>query len=637
MKRILHGFIFICQFCFYWLIYPLANLIYGNKRVWIICERGDDARDNGYWMFRYLSTEHNYVNQYYLINKKSADYNKISKFGKVVKYKSFKHWLLYCAAEVRMTTHLAAFAPGNFIGEFFKHHKQKGVNVFLQHGITHNEFPSTYYKYNGSDLFICGAKNEFDFISNNCGYPSGNVVYTGFARFDSLHNFETKKQILIMPTWRQFLYNNTCEEFETSSYFQHWSSVLKNEKLHNFCFENNICIVFYPHFSLQHFVSCFKKLENDVVRVADFDHFDVQELLKESATLVTDYSSIFFDFAYMRKPEILYQFDEDEFYGKHYKRSYFNHRKDGFGMVCCKENELISELINICERNFKLETLYKNRIDLFFSIYDDNNCERIYQAIVKKFIEKKKKHLYFNDLNVIATADDYGRNFESSEGIRQAIKKNYVQQVSVMVNKDEKDCLDVESIRNCVCSLHLNLSEGYATYGDTSNYCYSVNNKGSITHDELMTRRGYFKLSDKAKKTVSLETKAQIDKYKSLGFTNLSFDSHGHIHTNLPIAKIVIPIFKEEKFVFYRRTSNINSHSKLLNKFYKFLVNRRYQKHFESYSYFGSCDDFIHINHYRKFKNKKIEIMTHPFIDKNGRLVNRRDIDFSLLYRSSEK
>lgn len=632
MKRILHGFIFICQFCFYWLIYPLANLIYGNKRVWIICERGDDARDNGYWMFKYLSTEHSYVNQYYLINKKSADYSKISKFGKVVKYKSFKHWLLYCAAEVRMTTHLAAFAPGNFIGEYFKHHKQKGVNVFLQHGITHNEFPSNYFEHNGSDLFVCGAKPEFDFIKNNCNYPKNNIVYTGFARFDGLHEYNTKKQILIMPSWRSYLFDLSEDEFKNSLCCKSWISLLSNIELLNHCRKEQINIIFYPHYSMQNFVHLFKFLENDVLTIGDFDHYDVQELLKESSLLVTDYSSILFDFAYMRKPELLYQFDENEFYGMHYQRSYFNHRRDGFGEVVVNENELVKAILKFGSK-FEMNNLYKSRVDSFFPIFDDLNCERIYQAIVKKFIEKKRKHLFADELNVVVTGDDYGRNFESSEGIRQALKKNYIQHISVMMNKDEKDTLDIKSIDKNICSLHINLSEGYATYGDTSNYCYSVNNSGSITHDELTTRNGYFKISNKAKEIVSLETRAQIKKYKTLGFDNLSFDSHGHIHTRLPIAKVIIPILKEESFGFYRRPSNINKHTKLINRFYKFVIAKKYSGYFKSYSFFGSCDDFIHIKHYRKFKNKQIEIMTHPFINKYGELCNRRDIDFSLLYK----
>ena len=113
---------------------------------------------------------------------------------------------------------------------------------------------------------------------------------------------------------------------------------------------------------------------------------------------------------------------------------------------------------------------------------------------------------------------------------------------------------------------------------------------------------------------------------------NFVFDSHGHIHNKLPIAKEIIPVMKADGFTLVRRPSNL-SKTKLLQKVYKHKVYSLYKKNFNTYEYFGSCDDFIHLKHYKKFKGKTIEIMTHPFIDKNGKLVNRRDIDFSLLYR----
>ena len=630
MKKFFHLIIFVFQFIFYWLIYPLAKLIYGSKRVYIICERGNDARDNGYFLFKYLSTEHQYINQYFIIDKKSVDYEKVSKIGKVCNYKSLKHWFLYCAAEVRITTHLSAFAPGSYIGEWFKHHKQSGVNVFLQHGITHNEFPSTYYNYNGSDLFICGAKTEFDFISKNCGYPSGNVVYTGFARFDSLHNFKTKRQILVMPSWRSYLFGVSSENFLNSTYYKHWSSLLKNKELISYCETANIKIVFYPHYSLQQYVNLFDTLNSNVVSIADFNHFDVQTLLKESDVLITDYSSVFFDFAYMRKPELLYQFDETEFYSKHYMRSYFNHKNDGFGKVVDNEEILVSEILEICDKNFKLESEYKRRIESFFPLYDEQNCERIYQEIVKKFIQKKKKHMSISELNTIVTGDDYGRNYEASEGIRLAFAKGYIQHASIILNKDEKDNLDLVNIDKSKFGLHINLTEGYASYGDTSVYAYSVNDKNSIAKSEFNTKKAFFKLSQNARGIVSKEVTAQVEKYKALGFQNLVADSHGHIHTKLPFAKIIAPILKKEGFTNIRIPSNVfkKNVAKLV---YDKKVIHFYKKYFCSTNYFCSCDDFIHIKHYRKFKNKTIEVMTHPFVT-NGKLCNRRDISFETLY-----
>ena len=239
--------------------------------------------------------------------------------------------------------------------------------------------------------------------------------------------------------------------------------------------------------------------------------------------------------------------------------------------------------------------------------------------------------MFVDQLDVVVTGDDYGRNFESSEGIRQAFKKNYIQHASVIVNKDEKDCLNLKDIDTSKLGLHINLTEGYATYGDTSIYAYSVNDDNSISKKEFNTRAAYFKLSDNAKDVLRNEVKGQITKYKALGLKELVFDSHGHIHTKLPIAKEIIPILKSENFTFVRVPSNLFK-DKLTKRFYKNRVMKLYKKEFSTVDYFGSCDDFIHIKHYRKYKNKTIEIMTHPFIDKNGCLVNRRDISFENLY-----
>ena len=381
-------------------------------------------------------------------------------------------------------------------------------------------------------------------------------------------------------------------------------------------------------------LSNIKVLENECVSIADFDHYDVQTLLKESKMLITDYSSILFDFSYMRKPELLYQFDENEFYGKHYQRSYFDHRRDGFGTVCENENELVTNILNVCENKFSLSNQFKENIDKFFTIYDDSNCERIYQAIVKKFIEKKKVHKYANELNTVVVGDDYGRNFESSEGIRQAFKKGFIQESSIIMNKDEKDCLNLKDIDMSKFRLHINLTEGYQSFGDTNILSYCVDDKNSVACREFNSKKGYIILSSNAKAIIKKEVQAQINKYKSLGFKNMSFDSHGHIHTKYPVAKCVIPIAIENGFLSVRRPTNV--FVKRISSFaYKYYIYMLYKKHFQTVDYFCSCDDFIHIRHYRKFKNKTIEIMTHPFIGKNG-LENRRDIDFELLYNNRQ-
>ncbi len=634
MRKIYHLFLFAIQYYFYHLITPLAYLLYKNKYPWIICERGDDARDNGYTFFNYLRHEQQYINVYYLIDKHSSDYPKVKVLGKAVRYKSFKHWLLYRVAEARMSTHLAAFAPGNYIGKWFMTHKQCGINVFLQHGITHNEFLSNYYEYNGSDLFICGAKPEYDYISKNDHYPEGNVVYTGFSRFDELHNFKTKDQILVMPTWRSFLSNLSKEEFKESLYFKSFDNLLRNKELNERLEKENLKLIFYIHYSLQPYVDCFKGYGKNII-IADFDHYDVQTLLKESKLLITDYSSIFFDFTYMRKSLIYYQFDVNDFYGKHYQRSYFSHKDNGFGPIVETEQEVINQIFKSIDNNFELNDLYKKRIDEFFPLYDTNNSRRIFDAIINNLIDKRKypKNKTNEPIYLTFTGDDYGRNRESTLGMNEAFKKGYIQQASFMVNRSEEDHKFTNVIHKDNIVYHFNITEGYQSFGDTTICAYTVNRDSF--GKTINRKETYCKITKYEVTTIKKELYGQLNKYKDLSYICIAFDSHGHMHNRLPIAKFLIPKCKEEGFKVARIPANIKHHHFLFDVTYKKYVTHLYRKNFITTDYFCSCYDLIHLN-LNKYKNKTIEVMTHPFMYEDG-MKNRRDIDFELMQKFINK
>ena len=100
--------------------------------------------------------------------------------------------------------------------------------------------------------------------------------------------------------------------------------------------------------------------------------------------LITDYSSIAFDFAYMKKPIIYYQFDSDEYYKKHYNKGYFNYYNDGFGEIVKTEKELIKSMVNTSINS--IESKYLKNINRFFEIRDENNCERYYSTIINSIL-----------------------------------------------------------------------------------------------------------------------------------------------------------------------------------------------------------------------------------------------------------
>ncbi len=240
-------------------------------------------------------------------------------------------------------------------------------------------------------LFICGAKPEYEFVKEKFGYPEENVKYLGFPRFDNLHNITiNKNQILIMPSWREWLTKKTDayyefnydKVFEHSNYYKYWNKLLNDTELIEFIEKNNLKIIFYPHRNMQPFLEYFKISSQNII-IATWKEYDIQKLLKESAVMITDYSSVALDFAYMRKPIIYYQFDVEEFRKGQYAEGYFDYKNSGFGDFTTDCKDVINLLKKSYAKDFGITDQNKKRIDEFFPLYDRNNCKRIYEEIRK--------------------------------------------------------------------------------------------------------------------------------------------------------------------------------------------------------------------------------------------------------------
>ena len=389
LKRIRSYFVETVKYC---LAKTYACLFYRHRHIWLFSERGTDARDNGLYMYRYVRTHHPEIEAYYVISKDSKDRNKLASLGNLVDTQSFRHYILFFAAEYRISSHNRGAYPANDYYSFLKRKLGRepieNRSVFLQHGIIKDDMPGLYKKNAYLRLFICGAKPEYDYILSRYGYSEKELKYTGLARFDGLHDFQIKRQVLVMPTWRDWLSPNfhgkkiDSKVVIDSSFFHHWNSLLTSPRLGELAQKYDVSFVFYPHYEMQPFLNLYEAGNASIV-LADFEHYDVQQLLKESMLLITDYSSVFFDFAYMNKPVLYYQFDEAEYRANHYAEGYFDYRRDGFGEVVTEEGRLLAILEQYLEMGCQLKPEYAQRIEGFFPLHDANNCERIYNEIIK--------------------------------------------------------------------------------------------------------------------------------------------------------------------------------------------------------------------------------------------------------------
>lgn len=373
--------------CLYFFLFPISRLLYGRKNNWLLCERGNDAQDNGFVFYKYLTENHPEINPVYLIKRDSPEYDKISRIGKKVEFGSVKHLLLVIGCPVKISSSLFGYAHWVPLSKYYRRNKTKDIHVFLQHGVIKNIHEGLFGDVcNSLDLFVCGARPEYDFIYNNFHYKNSVPQYTGLARYDLLADFKTHNQIIIMPTWRASLNGMDDDSFLDSSYCKSWLSLINNKQFIQLCKNNNLMVKFYLHYSFQQYSHLFKG--NDVVNVVNFGDESVQDMLKESKLLITDFSSVYFDFGYMKKPVVHFQFDEDTFYDEHYTKGYFDYRRDGFGDVCLKTSEVIDSVSKLISNNFCVEKKYLDRMNNNFIYRDTKNCERIFNRICE-LINKK--------------------------------------------------------------------------------------------------------------------------------------------------------------------------------------------------------------------------------------------------------
>ena len=152
---------YIIQYLCGRLICPFVKKSKEYQNLWIISERGVDARDNGYHLFRYIRTNYPNINICYIISKKSKDRKKVSSLGKIINYRSFKHMLAFLLSDIKISTHVMGFSADMYFFKILdKKWKVKGEKIFLQHGITINDSSYLYAADNDLSLFVCAVDRK---------------------------------------------------------------------------------------------------------------------------------------------------------------------------------------------------------------------------------------------------------------------------------------------------------------------------------------------------------------------------------------------------------------------------------------------------------------------------------------------
>ena len=175
-----------------------------------------------------------------------------------------------------------------------------------------------------------------------------------------------KKVILYAPTWRDNKFNEKGYIHELKVDFNKWRNILGDEYV----------VIFKPHYLIS---NKFKDIKLDNFLFSFDENVDINELYVMSDLLITDYSSVFFDYAILNRPILFYMYDLEE-YRDELRGFYLDINKELPGKITIDEDELLSVIKN---ENYKE---YDEKLKEFRNTYNNLEDGKASQRVINNLI-----------------------------------------------------------------------------------------------------------------------------------------------------------------------------------------------------------------------------------------------------------
>lgn len=232
--------------------------------------------------------------------------------------------------------------------------------------ISANNYSSTIFKrafkYNGEILEV--------------GYPANDIFYLKddeFKRYlKEKFSFGDKKVILYAPTFRDDAIDETGNRY--------FNLLLDLQKM---CskFKDEYILLLKTHSIVSNSLEIEGNLKDFVFDFSNYD--DIHELFLISDILITDYSSVFFDFAHSKNP-ILFFVPDFEKYNSEIRGLYIDMKKGLPGPLLMNNNELISAIENIEEVKKEFESCYESFYQIYCSIGHGDASKKVIDTLLNR-------------------------------------------------------------------------------------------------------------------------------------------------------------------------------------------------------------------------------------------------------------
>ncbi|WP_346731558.1 CDP-glycerol glycerophosphotransferase family protein [Staphylococcus sp. IVB6227] len=243
------------------------------------------------------------------------------------------------------------------------------------------------------DYLISPNKYSTEIFRSAFWMDTDRILEVGYPRNDLLVNHQDdkilqqdirqslkipdgKKVILYAPTWRDDDY------FYVGSYkFELTLDLSKLQK----SLGDNYVILLRMHYFIANRLDL-SGLEGFAIDVSG--HPDISELFLISDALITDYSSVMFDYGILKRPQFFFAYDIDK-YNQELRGFYMNYHKDLPGPIYQTTDELLTGLQNMSE----VAINYREQIESFhqrFCSFETGTASKFIGDFIHQHIESRK-------------------------------------------------------------------------------------------------------------------------------------------------------------------------------------------------------------------------------------------------------
>ena len=380
----------------YWITRPFWR----GKTVWFFLDKIYKGGDNAEYIYRYAKPQNDGIYKTYLIDKNAPEAAALKADGLKPTYRNtLRHYMALLNADVVVASNSTVMELNHLSVDTSAYLRDlvHFKTACVQHGLSVQNIGAAQNRLrDNTALYFCAAPIEIDNLSRPIyDYKGDELKLTGVPRFDGLKD-DRKKQLLLSPTWRmqsavtvrknEGVQRDYNPHFRASAYFKTYDALIHDKRLLDAAKRLSYKIVYVLHPIVSPQLKDFGD-DTAVKILAATGDTSYEKLFRESALMITDYSGVQFDFAYMRKPLVYYLPDS---LPKHYEEGAFKTEEMGFGKICKTQDELVDVLIEAMEHDCVMPAEYKARADAFFAYADFDNCQRIYDELLN-FTRKESR------------------------------------------------------------------------------------------------------------------------------------------------------------------------------------------------------------------------------------------------------